>query len=192
MFILEATQDLALNATKKSVYKYAEEISKQLNYTLGHESLEKIVKKLKGKITYGDPVHWRDTQSGSLIVSEDGFEITISDATPVTRDMFTIAHELGHYFLHADYGDIIDDKDKLSSLKDYDEAVKSNEKLGLSFKRYDSNKLEWEANWFAAGFLMPDYLLDEVEKEYPDDFGSITAHFGVSPEAMQYRLDYRR
>lgn len=76
------------------------------------------------------------------------------------RKRFTIAHELGHHFLH--------------------------EETTMSFRR-DKSLKEREADIFAAEILMPKEL---VEKEYQKnvDLQYLARKFNVSFQAMKYRL----
>lgn len=78
------------------------------------------------------------------------------------RDIFTIAHELGHYFLHS--------KQKV-------EMARSS----LPVKAYENP--EWQANVFAAELLMP------LNKIKPTDTPfSVAKRFGVSYAAAEIRL----
>ncbi len=55
------------------------------------------------------------------------------------RDRFTLAHEIGHYFMHND-------------------VVLSRAEPGSRIPAYRDP--EWQANTFAAALLMPDHLID--------------------------------
>lgn len=108
----------------------------------------------------------------------DGFKITIC-RQPETRRKFTIAHELGHLFLHMGYG----------LNKDLWEKNEDKE-----FFRCTNNQLEYQAHTFAASFLMPKDLFREVMvKNYSDGYFSIEAvakYFGVSVEAAITRAKF--
>lgn len=69
------------------------------------------------------------------------FLIQVSPFQSPERLNFTIAHELGHLFLHMFY---LIDPQKWS---EFDERK--------GYARNDSNKLEFQANEFAANLLMP-------------------------------------
>lgn len=192
----QANRSLRTRASKKSVYTYAANLSARLNYIPADGELRRIVEEdLRGRIVYDDPTHWDIEQSGSLIVnSDDTFEITLPNATAVTRDNFTIAHELGHFFLHALAGNIFseDNSDSLMQLDEYsiaDLGIDANADA-IVFARYDTGELEWEANWFAAAFLIPTNALKEAKQRYSNDLASIAAHFRVSQEVVTHRLSY--
>lgn len=100
-----------------------------------------------------------------LEVEPDGrFTIWLSPFTVELRDRFTIAHELGHYFLHADAG-----------------------KTALKIKREVSNRTEWEANWFAAGFLLPRAEFKRYWKKCGGSIARMSARFRVSDSVITTR-----
>lgn len=103
------------------------------------------------------------------------------------RRRFTLAHELGHFCLHAD-------KIQLG-FKD------SKKKMSRSLSYWDAK--ESEANTFAAQLLMPKELLLKHGQEIIDNYKKknnvssmplpaflqvISAKFSVSNKAMEYRL----
>lgn len=81
------------------------------------------------------------------------------------RKRFTIAHELGHFFLHED------------------------NKLKVSYRGGQSHE-ETEANRFAAELLMPEDLVKQEYQKFPilvpREFARI---FDVSAAAMEIRLE---
>lgn len=85
------------------------------------------------------------------------------------RRRFTIAHELGHYFLHRHLGD-------------FEDTI-------LFRKDKQLNPREFEANEFAARLLMPDeqFLLERTR--YPNDVSALAKEFGVSELATRFRID---
>lgn len=192
----KADISLKMDARKQSVYEYASRISQQANYTPNDGELRRIVEEtLEGTLEYDDPTHWDIDQSGSLVVySDDTFTITLPNATAVTRDNFTIAHEIGHYLLHALAGNIFnaDNREKVISLEPYplENLLLEENQNAIVFARYDSGQLEWEANWFAAAFLMPTSAVSDAITRYGTDITSIAAQFRVSPEVVKHRLQY--
>lgn len=87
------------------------------------------------------------------------------DSTPA-RDNFTIAHELGHLFMHF---------------------LNSGEKE-KSFGRRGSTLEEWEANRFAAEFLMPEDEFRRIAQEANNDPFRLARHFDVSVAAANVRM----
>lgn len=103
--------------------------------------------------------------SGAIFYKEKTILIDKNDG--IKRQIFSVAHELGHFILHKDENKHFSKRDFASS-------------LGLDTK-------EREANAFAASLLMPE---DEVSRLV--DLGlkldDLAGYFDVSSLAMQYRL----
>lgn len=96
-------------------------------------------------------------QENKIIIRESVYK---GARTGVGRDRFTIMHEMGHYFLH-DNGTIA--------------MARGDEKL----KTYEEP--EWQANVFAAEFLMP---FEAIKQMTPD---AIMSTYGVSLQAARYQ-----
>ncbi len=122
--------------------------------------LSSFVSKLGGKIEpIVDPDYF-EQNGGSLTINEDGtFVIKLPPYTSPLRDNFTIAHELGHYFIHY-----LPNKTK------------------RVFYRFGNGIEEITANKFAAAFLMP------KEKDFNSSILKLAAYFEVSTSSVQYRL----
>lgn len=107
--------------------------------------------------------------SGMLYIDNDSKFILVNERDNPRRKNFTIAHELGHYYLH------------------YDKDSKS--EVFVSF-RGDSNPTETEANRFAAELLLPD---DKVKMEYGSAIFPMVSYladkFNVSEQAMGIKLE---
>lgn len=126
--------------------------------------LKSILKKHRGKIEYLDHEEFNET----LTVEPDGsFTVYLPWGSSVLRDNFTIAHELGHYFVHL---------------------VNKNDGDSVSFARRGSNRKEWEANWFAAELLMPAGEFLAAAKACSNDVEELASLFGVSGAAAKVRL----
>lgn len=102
------------------------------------------------------------------------FDIRVNRNDSVRRQRFTVAHEIGHFLLHADeIGDgITDDVLYRSTLSDRREA---------------------QANRIAADILMPEHLIDEwIDRAHvlkvDDVVGFLADRFQVSEAAMKIRL----
>jgi Zn-dependent peptidase ImmA (M78 family) len=151
---------------RREIDTIAEAIAKQYSLIPG-APIEPIVSALGGQIRYLGPESW-DAEDGSLYVfGERNFEIAISAYTGARRDRFTIAHELGHYVIHSDYG-----------------------KKRLKAARVGSNRCEWEANWFAAALLMPRVEFTRACTELRDDPVLLASRYLVSPKAAEIRRDW--
>ncbi|PPB47324.1 ImmA/IrrE family metallo-endopeptidase [Arthrobacter agilis] len=82
------------------------------------------------------------------------------------RDRFTIAHELGHYFLHY---------------------LQPGMTTPKSFWRGESNRGETQANVFAASLLMPEDFFKAAFSRCGRDWWALSQIFGVSPRAAEVR-----
>jgi len=156
---------------KESIYKLGEDIAKQLDYERNGE-IESAIDKAGGTIEYRDPWDLEGGDSGSVVIEKLGkFIIYISTYTSANRDRFTVAHELGHYVLHY----LIPSK-------------KDDSQLGtMTCTRAGEGRVEWEANWFAAGFLMPKQAFSDIYDETLGDLESVAEYFGVSFSAAEIR-----
>ena len=159
------------NLPKPSVYDFAERVASIVKFEPG-SSIEKLVTRLGGRIEYSNP--FSDEPDEAIEVREEGdFTILLSTTTSPSRDRFTIAHELGHYFLH--YPNFADRHPETTMIAT--RYVDNNDA--------DQRRAEWEANWFAAAFLMP-------EEKFKADYESNTERevakiFGVSLSAVDVR-----
>lgn len=121
------------------------------------------------------------TISGLLLRESGAKLIAVNSAHHPRRQRFTIAHELGHLQMH-DGAYIVDS------------TVRINRRDDLSSMA--TNSQEIDANAFAAALLMPPALvrsaLDQVRaarRANPSRVAEqLAEHFGVSAEAMSYRL----
>lgn len=136
-----------------------------------HSKLRGFVKLLNGEVLIADSPDAKEINGGSLVIYNDGkFHIYLSPHTSPLRDNYTIAHELGHYFLHTDLN------------------AKNTELDYISFNRYGSDKKEQQANRFAAALLMPKELFIEKYREN-NDVSLLSGYFGVSSPAVEVRID---
>jgi Zn-dependent peptidase ImmA (M78 family) len=131
-----------------------------------------------------------DEVSGALIIQNNNSYIRYNTTHPPTRQRFTIAHELGHYYLHCDFKNV-NRKDQLFVDKDF--IVKYRNANNYTFAEL---KQEQEANAFAAALLMPrDFINSEINKKIYANVDEIkliekmAQVFKVSVPAMTYRLD---
>lgn len=106
---------------------------------------------------------------------ENIFEILVNKNDSKVRQRFTIAHELGHYFLHREY------------LK--------NEELHIDTILYRTDKektqeeenREKEVDYFAGALLMNKTLLKKLVND--NSISELAEIFDVSVSAMTVRLD---
>ena len=137
----------------------------------GRKLLESIVEMTGGKIEMVDDPSQQEVNGGSLIIrSQLDYTIFLSPFTTPLRDNFTIAHELGHFFLHFI-------------------LQKPQPKPEIGFTRYGSGPLEWQANRFAAALLMPDTMFRKKYDQLKGDRFLLSGHFEVSRPAVEARAE---
>ncbi|MHC5373125.1 ImmA/IrrE family metallo-endopeptidase [Enterococcus sp. LJL120] len=104
-------------------------------------------------------------KDGKYIIS---LERSYNENNP--RDKFTLAHELGHLFLHIN------------------EDEESKNKV---FTRNGTTQAEYDANEFAANFLMPEGLfrktVEDLKHNNMVDVNDLARKFGVSYDAALTR-----
>ena len=135
------------------------------------DHLREVVKGLGGSVEVTATPSYLEEEGGSLYIEPSRrFRIVLSPRTIEFRDNFTIAHELGHYFLH------------------YPHQAPPSEPV--TFNRYGDGIIEWQANRFAAALLMPAVEFKRVKALCGGDPVRIAAHFEVSRPAAEVRLKY--
>ena len=105
-----------------------------------------------------------DGHSGHLDVHTK--TIYLNQEHSATRNLFTVAHELGHYTLHQGSQNRFDDKHKYNK---------------------EEQEREQEANNFAGELLMPQYKFLEMYKKFAGNINKLADIFGVSQRAIEVR-----
>jgi len=163
------------NASKARISRFGEDLADKLGFEPG-DALEPIVAKLGGRIVYHNPTSHSGLAPESIRVTGGReFIIFIPSTTSLERDRFTIAHELGHLFLHYPMVNRTRPNAWMVATRWIDEVDPV------------QRRAEWEANWFAEAFLMPS---DAFRKEFECLRCSISetaARFGVSTSAAEVR-----
>ena len=124
-----------------------------------------------------------DKLSGMIAKRGDNISLLVNQADPSQRKRFTIAHELGHHFLHlltTEDGEFVDTQDdaKIDLFRDTETA----EEIANPDKRYET-----EANQFAAALLMPAEFVREMYHD-TQSVSELSFSFNVSETAMAIRL----
>lgn len=120
-----------------------------------------------------------ETLSGLISKRGHNISILVNQADHPFRKRFTIAHELGHHFLHLHkYGDtdIVEKVDLFRTSIPIEGAVKSKVE-------------EVQANQFAAALLMPSSLVRDAYNNIAKEVSALARLFNVSEDAMSYRLN---
>lgn len=162
------------------IYEYAKPtfLSKQvidsmaqnLARHLGYKNLGSVLAVLGGEIKYKD--FWTTKDSKSFTAANNKFVVYVAASDAPNRDRYTIGNGIGHYVLHYLWH-----KD---NTLDFD-------KVGVYCDRYDDSRVEWEANWFAAGFLMPQDDFKDCFKNYSGDLCKLSQVFNLPMKIVQAR-----
>jgi hypothetical protein len=159
----ESSKDL------KQIENFACEIAKNYQFNFKTESIKDFVKKLGGEILIDDSLltEYKNISGSLTVEAPEKFVIRLSPFTGILRDNFTIAHELGHYFLHSGF--------PYGSIK-------------IQQPRWGKGILEQQANRFAASLLMPEKEFREIAKKYENNPVLLAGYFNVSIQAAVIRL----
>ena len=160
------------NAAKRLIHSFAEEATGRLKFTPG-APIEPLVARLGGEILYraADEKMPNRLPESIIVRSKSDFTIFVPTMTSAERDRFTIAHELGHLLLHYPMVLLDDPKAIMAATRWVDE----NDPV--------QRRAEWEANWFAAAFLMPLGAFKDSLEKWQNDLNWVAIMFGVSKRA---------
>jgi Zn-dependent peptidase ImmA (M78 family) len=107
--------------------------------------------------------------SGYLEIKGGRWVIGVNSLHHPSRQQFTIAHEIAHYWLHGDSCWQFRDKT-------------------FARRTGDPDPKEREADAFAAALLMPEELLRQTISSGSQSLQGLAETFGVSALAMKFRL----
>jgi Zn-dependent peptidase ImmA (M78 family) len=159
---------LPLNWSRSTIYSVAGQLREKLLPSPSNE-IEAAIGFLGGQVLYHGLSETNAKSDGSILIDGEGdFKVFIPDYVSRERNRFTLAHELGHYLLH------------------YLVPGRGAEKVKAARAATRSDdRAEWEANWFAAGFLMPEAEFREAFGELDGDLIGVARRFGVSVPAAK-------
>ena len=164
-----------MNSTmRKNINNLAGDVLRLYDIGIPIDDMRKIVELMGGEVI--EDTSLGAYADGTVMKNRGNFVICIPPNQPKTRENFTIAHELGHLFLHMRY--MIDE-----------EFWNNTEKV--VYKRKGSSLEENQANEFAAAFLMPQQeykrILDLETAGNIVNISNVARYFNVSVEAASYR-----
>lgn len=153
--LLVGVEDILSSAKEKGLYN---------GYSLKIEDVVRSIPDIQLKYESMDT-----DKSGSLSNEGDKWIICVNKDHNIKRQRFTLAHELGHYFLH---------KEKNINFIDT-----------TFFRSNDMTSVEYIANEFAARLLMPEDIVRKlIDNEQIKNIGTLAEKFNVSSAAMKYRV----
>jgi predicted transcriptional regulator len=150
------------NLTNRAIGQYAERVGERYGIydENGRAEIDVLLQRLGGSCEV------RMSQESLHVEDRGRFTIYVPEHTSMRRDRFTLAHELGHYFLHYLYPEC--------------EGTRS-------FSRGGRDRAETEANVFASSLLMPSDHFREAWSELAGDIREMARRFDVSPDAADVR-----
>jgi Zn-dependent peptidase ImmA (M78 family) len=168
---------------RKIIVERAEELAKEYNPEgLSPFPYERIGEKMKNVQIYILDIEDQAISGAiSFDKEEKNYKIIINKQKPFTRQHFTIAHELGHYFLHLD---LVAQEEVLV---DTDESLRQNAVL-FRLDSATSSRIETEANYFAAALIMPETWVRKAWETFRN-IEECARLFNVSTTAMSIRLE---
>jgi len=174
---VDRTSPIPSMLPKPQVHSFAEAVALRLSYTPS-DPLEPLLERIGGRLAFRDI--FSDTENADSIKVEPSgkFTIFVSGLASAERDRFTIAHELGHYFLHFPLVRAKHPGQMMVATRWVDET------------NAIQRRAEWEANWFAAAFLMPSVAFKASLERHDRDMASVASDFGVSLHAATVRAKY--
>jgi Zn-dependent peptidase ImmA (M78 family) len=107
--------------------------------------------------------------SGILNIDGADKSIYLNNKHAETRNLFTVGHELGHYYLHQ-------------------EQLKNNNGQMISYRGKSKSKVEREADLFSAELIMPKSEMLKIAQKGKNSVREMAEYFGVSQLAMTYRI----
>lgn len=128
---IEGERIQPVNIRKQAIEDYASQVASIASFKPG-QSFVPLIKTFGGSLHQQHMDEWLGEDGSIFVHAPNDFDILIPYYTSPRRNRFTVAHELGHYFLHSQQGAI-----------------------PVIAHRRGSGRIESEANWFAAGLLMP-------------------------------------
>lgn len=152
-----------------AIATYAEQIAHDNDVVgeCGKVDVHDLLDKLGGRIQI-------ENRTESLYVRGNyDFTVYLPTHTSQLRDRFTIAHELGHYFLHH---------------RAPDQHLVG--KRTATFTRLGRNVPETQANVFASNLLMPAAPFKAAFDELGKDLVAVADRFEVSVPAARVRAEF--
>ena len=163
------------------------EISKRVKVLLESQKItaapipvERIAASLGAKVRYSP---FDQELSGMIFIKRQAAIIGVNSLHHPNRQRFTIAHEIAHLELHRH---LISDRVHID--KEFSVLMRNAESAS------GTQRMEIEANRFAAELLMPSFLLVEMLKRKGFDIDDekplekLSRKFRVSKQALEYRI----
>ena len=163
------------NRTKSLINDMVQEIIKLYSIQVPILDIDQVIKEMGGEVVENPSL---DSFSDGRIrkTGSDTFRIEVSPYQTKERRNFTIAHELGHLFLHMGFCT----DSEIWNMQD-----------NISYDRKGNSELEYQSNEFAAALLMPQdkykQIMDKNTNGNLVNTAEIAKYFNVSVDAAANR-----
>lgn len=131
----------------------------------GNIDVKKVAESKNIRLEY---IPMESSISGYLRQENGEWIIGVNSIHNPKRQRFTIAHELGHFYMH---------KDKNVDFEDT-----------TFFRNTDNSSIEYSANEFAANLLMPEDSIRKAIQTGTKNIEDLSSQFNVSIAAIKYRV----
>ena len=162
------------NELRMLINNLTQDIIDLYNIQIPIQNINDVVMALGGRIE--ESIDINNMSDGSIRKQDNGFIVYVLPFQSSERKKITIAHELGHLFLHMGY--------KINS-------ELWNKQENATYYRAGDSLIEYQANEFAAALLMPKKLYKEIMDQYTIgnkvETDKIASYFGVSISAASNR-----
>ena len=160
---------------RQLIDEMAQEVIKIYDILIPVNNIDRVVEKIGGRVIENPELDF--FSDGKIRKDGDSsFIIEISPGQSMERRNFTIAHELGHLFLHMGFDT---DEDRWNSQQ------------SIVYYRTGCTDLEYQSNEFAAALLMPKKQFIDVlyanSEENIVNIGAVASYFNVSVDAASNR-----
>jgi Zn-dependent peptidase ImmA (M78 family) len=167
---LEYIQPTAIMVRRSDINTFAEDMAERLGHDPGSNDIFSIIEKIGGKICMMSD-NFNEDDVSLEINSVGDWKIFLSTWCRSYHNNSAAAHELGHYILHY----IAQDQTECMTAP----------RVGRS-----DDRAEWEANWFAQGFLMPEKKFRKIYDMYGGNLDLVAVHFNVSKNVTRFRAEW--
>ncbi len=161
---------------RRKINRLAEDILNNYEIPTPIVNMADVIDKLGGRLQENDQI---SLYSDGMVEKEESkyqFVIHVPGNQSDSRKNFTIAHELGHLFLHMGY---------MINPELWNQSDR------VVFNRKGKSEIESQANEFAAAFLMPQKEYKRIMDKYSEGntvfIGKVADYFHVSVDAASYR-----
>ena len=160
---------------RQLIDEMAQEVIRIYGILIPVDDIDQVVEKIGGKVIENPEMDF--FSDGKIRKDGDkSFVIEISPGQTKERRNFTIAHELGHLFLHMGFDT---DEDRWNSQQ------------SIVYYRAGCTDSEYQSNEFAAALLMPRKQFVDVLYQNAEDnivnIGAVASYFNVSIDAASNR-----